>query len=87
MGNSFKLCLDHKPLIALFGENKGIPTMATERLQRWALLILSGFDYTFEYIKGVNNGAADCLSRFPVKGRVKEVIEGNTLNYDYLHFV
>ena len=86
MGNNFTLYSDHKPLNALFGENKGIPTMAAGRLQRWALF-LSGFDYMFEYIKGVNNGAADGLSRFPVEGIGIE-IEENSLNYvDYLYFV
>ena len=34
MGNKFTLCSDHKPLNALFGENKGIPTMAAGKLQR-----------------------------------------------------
>jgi len=42
MGNEIILCSDYKPSIALFGEHKGIPQMAVDRLQKWALF-LSGF--------------------------------------------
>lgn len=54
--------MDHKPLTALFGEEKGIPQMAADRLQRWALF-LSGFKYRFGYIKGILNCG---LSRMPL---------------------
>lgn len=72
MGNEFILCSDHKPLIALFGEHKGIPQMAAGRLQRWALF-LNGFRYKFEHIKGTNNDGVDGLSRLPRTDKVKEV--------------
>lgn len=81
MGNRFILCSDHLPLKALFGENKGIPQMAAGRLQRWALF-LSGFSYTFQSIRGTDNGGADGLSRMPVSPT--ESIEGD---YDYLNFL
>ncbi|XP_045471780.1 uncharacterized protein K02A2.6-like [Harmonia axyridis] len=81
LGNSFTLCSDHKPLLALFGENKGIPQMAAGRLQRWALF-LSGFNYHFQYIKGSENGGADGLSRFPIESKEK----GEIL-VDYFHFL
>ena len=42
-GRSFTLVTDHKPLVAIFGDKKGIPTMAASRLQRYALL-LSGYN-------------------------------------------
>ncbi|XP_039314523.1 uncharacterized protein K02A2.6-like [Solenopsis invicta] len=81
MGNEFILCSDHKPLMALFGEHKGIPQMAAGRLQRWALF-LSGFQYKFEHIKGIQNGGADGLSRLPRPIKIKEAeVE------DYFHFV
>ncbi|XP_046742894.1 uncharacterized protein LOC124409358 [Diprion similis] len=72
MGNEFILCTDHKPLTALFGEKKGISQMAAGRLQRWALF-LSGFKYSFKYIKGVDNGAADGLSRLPRVSKEEKV--------------
>ena len=75
LGNKFVLCSDHKPLLALFGEGKGVPLMGAARLQRWALN-LSGFDYSLEYIKGLQNGGADGLSRLALKvnqdGKSKE---------------
>lgn len=81
MGNKFILCSDHKPLQALFGENKGIPQLAAGRLQRWALF-LSGFSYKFQYIKGENNGGADVLSSLPIETKLDDV-EFN----DYFHFI
>jgi len=47
----FTLVSDHKPLLALFGDKKGIPLTAAGRLQRWAVY-LSEFDYKLEYING-----------------------------------
>ena len=39
MGNKFVLATDHKPLIALFGEKRGITQMAVGRLQCWELFL------------------------------------------------
>ena len=47
-GRPFTLYTDHKPLTTIFGEKKGIPTLAAARLQRWALL-LSAYTYTINY--------------------------------------
>lgn len=63
VGIDFTLCTDHKPLIAIFGEHKGIPLMAAARMQRWAF-ILSGFNFKIKHIKGSLN-YADTLSRIP----------------------
>jgi len=63
LGNKFTLRTDHKPLLTLFGECKGLPVMASARIQRWALN-LSGFDYSVEYVKGSVNEAYS-LSRIP----------------------
>ncbi|CAI6346892.1 unnamed protein product [Macrosiphum euphorbiae] len=65
-GRQFILRTDHKPLVSIFGENKGIPVMAAHRLQRYAVF-LSGYSYKIEFINGVNNGNADALSRLPIK--------------------
>ncbi|XP_017493596.1 PREDICTED: uncharacterized protein K02A2.6-like [Rhagoletis zephyria] len=61
LGMHFVLQTDHRPLLAIFGDRKGIPIMAAARMQRWAF-ILTGFNYTIEYIKGSLN-SADSLSR------------------------
>lgn len=52
--------------------------MAAARMQRWAL-ILSGFNYTIEYVKGINN-EADSLSRMPQKPCAIEHNEANYVN-------
>ena len=44
LGHQFTLETDHKPLLALFGEHKGIPEMASARIKRWAMK-LSAFQY------------------------------------------
>ncbi|UYV84511.1 K02A2.6-like [Cordylochernes scorpioides] len=56
---------NHKPLVTLFPENKGIPTIAANHIQRWAI-ILSAYQYKIEYIKGTSNTEADVLSRLPM---------------------
>ncbi|XP_054746090.1 uncharacterized protein K02A2.6-like [Anastrepha obliqua] len=61
-GRKFTLCTDHKPLIAIFGKNKGIPTYAANRLQRWALILMM-YDFNIQYIKITEFGCVDMLSR------------------------
>lgn len=63
----FILRTDHKPLLAIFGPNKGIPEVSANRLQRYALF-LSGYNYTIEYVRSKDN-SADYLSRALPAGR------------------
>ncbi|KAF2883624.1 hypothetical protein ILUMI_22558 [Ignelater luminosus] len=81
VGRHFTLCTDHKPLLAIFGEYKGIPKMSAGRLQRWAVF-LSELDYTFKHIDGNSNVIADGLSRLPIRH-----IGKHTNDYDYFHFL
>jgi hypothetical protein len=48
----------------LFGDKRGIPPLASSRIQRWALT-LSAYNYTIRYRAGKNIGHADALSRLP----------------------
>ena len=64
-GCSFELETDHKPLLSLVGENKGVSQNAPGRIQHWALL-LSGYNYTIKYKRGRVNVSADALSRLPL---------------------
>ena len=69
-GLHFTVYTDHKPLLGLFGKNKSIPTMAAERIKRWALM-LAAYEYTIQYRKGTENANADALSRLPLTEDVK----------------
>jgi len=45
----FTLLTDHKPLYHIFGDKKGIPMYAANRLQRWAI-VLSSFDFEIVFV-------------------------------------
>ena len=64
-GRHFTILSDHKPLQHLFQEDKGIPNMASARIQRWAL-ILGAYDYSIHYKPGQARSNADVLSRLPL---------------------
>ena len=64
-GRRFLICSDHKPLIYLFAEQRGIPDTASARVQRWALT-LSGYQYSIVHRPGDQIGNVDGLSRLPV---------------------
>ena len=65
-GHPFTIFTDHKPLVTLLGESKGVPYMCSGRIQLWALL--SSYEYQLVYRPGAMNSNADGLSRLPVQG-------------------
>ena len=65
LGRRFTIYSDHKPLQYLFSEDKAIPTMASSRIQRWALT-LSAYDYNIVFKPGSQHANADVLSRLPL---------------------
>ena len=67
-GQKFVIFTDHKPLLGLFGEEKGLPDQGSQRVLRWALL-LSAYHYYLVYKKGVEHGNADALSRLPIQAK------------------
>ena len=71
-GLPFTIKLDHKPLQYLFGEKKGIPVMASARVQRWALT-LSAYNYKVQYVPGKDHANADVFSRLPLPEQPQEV--------------
>ena len=46
-------------------ESRGVPTLASARIQRWAL-ILGAYDYSIQYKPGPDHTNADVLSRLPL---------------------
>ena len=64
-GRSFTICSDHKPLQHIFSQTHPIPSLASARLQRWALT-LSAYNYHIQYKPGKDNSNADVLSRLPL---------------------
>ncbi|KAL5517655.1 hypothetical protein EMCRGX_G003243 [Ephydatia muelleri] len=65
-GRKFVVHSDHKPLQFLFKEDKPVPTMASARIQRWALT-LSAYDYRIVFRAGKENSNTDGLSRLPLR--------------------
>ena len=64
-GHKFTLVTDHKPLLAILGEKKGIPSLAAARLQCWAVL-LSAYQYEIHFKPTQEHANADGLSRLPL---------------------
>ena len=71
-GRKFTILSDHKPLQYLLGETRGIPAMASARIQHWALT-LSAYNYVINYKPGVDHANADGLSRLPLPDHPGEV--------------
>ncbi|KAG7304206.1 hypothetical protein JYU34_011144 [Plutella xylostella] len=79
----FTLRTDHKPLLTIFGSKKGVPELAANRLQRYALF-LTAYNFKIEYVKSENN-VADFLSR-----AISNHSESNTNTKDrtlYINFI
>nr|CAD2171880.1 unnamed protein product [Meloidogyne enterolobii] len=70
-GRKFKLRTDHKPLLAIFGNKKGIKIQTASRLQRWAL-IMTNYDFQIEFVSTEKMGMADSLSRLISKNSENE---------------
>ena len=64
-GTRFTIYSDHKPLQYLLNETKPVPTMASARIQRWALT-LSAYDYVISYKPGEQHANADISSHLPL---------------------
>ena len=78
-GRKFVIMSDHKPLQYLLGETRGIPPMASARIQRWAVM-LSAYHYEICYRPGVDHANADGLSRLPLPDHVTNVpVPGDVL--------
>lgn len=80
-GRHFILKTDHKPLTFIFGDKQGIPQTAASRLQRWAAR-LAAYDYEIQFVRSVDNGPADALSRLPLSYR-----RHSTQGFSYIYLL
>ncbi|XP_026320398.1 uncharacterized protein K02A2.6-like [Hyposmocoma kahamanoa] len=64
-GRQFTLITDNAPIRHIFHPSKNVPTLATHRLQHWAL-ILSSYNYDIQHRKSDLLCHADALSRLPI---------------------
>lgn len=71
--------------MAIFGDKKGIPPFAANRLQRWSY-ILSVFDYEIKFVNSEKN-YADCLSRLPQKNSTENILKTSDTKYSYLNLL
>lgn len=61
-GRRFKLQTDHRPLLALFGDNRDLPVHSQNRIVRWATTLMS-YDFELSYVATEKFAKADWLSR------------------------
>ncbi|XP_043064465.1 uncharacterized protein K02A2.6-like [Drosophila ficusphila] len=64
-GRKFILITDHKPLVTIFNPGKHLPLMTSNRIQRWAIILLA-YNFDIQYRSTSAHGNADALSRLPV---------------------
>jgi len=64
-GRQFTLVTDHKPLMAILGSKKSLPSLAAARLQRWVIFLL-GYQYDLEFRSTGQHSNADGFSRLPL---------------------
>ncbi|KIH65978.1 reverse transcriptase [Ancylostoma duodenale] len=69
-GRNFLLLTDHKSLLAIFGNKKGVPMYSANRLMKWATILL-GYDFDIEYVNTTKFGQTDGLSRLMRKHQVE----------------
>lgn len=69
-GRKFLLQTDHQPLLRIFGSKKGIPVYTANRLQLWALTLLS-YDFTIKYVAIEKFGDAFLASSTTMRNPMK----------------
>ena len=79
----FTIQTDHKPLLGLIREKKGIPVNSTARIQRW-LLFLSNYQYELVYRSVNENANTDALSQLPLPGTNKTEEDRNCFGINLL---
>ena len=79
---NFTIIVNHKPLLGIFSPSKNIPFMASDRIQRWSLLLQS-YNFTFCHRSGVLLGTVDALSRLPLPNDSSGTTENTPIPSEY----
>ena len=80
-GRQFTILTVHKPLERILGPKTAVPTLAAQRLQRWAIT-LSAFNYDLKFIPSKENATADALSRLPLLATCSSTKENDIYNVE-----
>ena len=71
---SFDLVTDHQPLTFIFNKNRGLPEMSSNRVSRWALILMN-YNYKIRYRRSQDHANCDMLSRLPRPGVIKNPVD------------
>jgi transposase InsO family protein len=64
-GRIFELNTDHRPLLTIFNPTKPLPVATANRLQRWAMFLMT-YTYNIHFKPTQAHANADALSRLPI---------------------
>ena len=70
-GMNYTLRTDHKPLVNILTTKGSASERTSHRINRWSSRMLE-YNFNVEYLQGINNDVADCLSRLPLKAQPEE---------------
>ena len=65
-GRRFTIQTDHKPLTSILTTKGFTSDHKSQRINKWSTLLLE-YNFGIQYILGVNNTTADCLSWLPLQ--------------------
>ena len=64
LGRRFTVRTDHIPLTSILTTKGFASDRTSQKINKWSTLLLE-YNFHIQYIPGVNNTAADCMSRLP----------------------
>ena len=76
-GMNYRLRTDHKPLVNILTTKGSASDRTSHRINRWSSRMLE-YNFNVEYLQGINNVVADCLSRLPLQAQ-PEVERGSSV--------
>ena len=62
----FTVRTDHEPLTSILTTKGFASDRTSQRINKWSTLLLE-YNFDIQYISGLNNTAADCMSRLPLQ--------------------